>query len=224
MVRRYASLAALIALLVICNAGFAVSHGRAHLTWVLVGYAGLYAVYGLAKLGVRDIGLERAYLGKGLKYGAVALLVIFSVFLAVYLLDGNAFKDPRYHHSLGSDALSALLVIPLQTVFFEELAFRGILPAILRRIKNAQWFVVLISSIGFGLWHITSATAIGDYRVTSAIIVPGGVIIAATSVVTALAGAALCMLRYRSTSLVAPIVTHWSINAFALFFAYLSWR
>ena len=81
---------------------------------------------------------------------------------------------------LGRVALwRVLVVIPLGTVLPEELAFRGLLLALLGR-RYGVVAGILLSSGLFGLWHV----------------------------VPSLGGALLCWLRLRSGSLLALILTH----------------
>src|SRR5258708_6437465 len=62
--------------------------------------------------------------------GAVA--VVFAVGAAVPLTR-SAFRDSRYHFGWGHAALTAFVLIPVGTVLFEEVAFRGVLWGLLRR-------------------------------------------------------------------------------------------
>jgi membrane protease YdiL (CAAX protease family) len=211
---------ALLALLIICNLAFVYSEGWSRWIWQLVGFGGLFGVYKLAGLGLTDIGLSREQLGSGFKYGIVAIGLISVVFVSIFLIDRNVFTDKRYDQSLHTAIISALFFLPLQTVLFEEIAFRGIMPAILKKFNPAYWFALVISSLLFGLWHILSAP---HGSLAGVVTQSNLLIVAAVFIATATAGAILYILRYKSGSLVAPIMVHWFVNGLAITLAALAW-
>jgi membrane protease YdiL (CAAX protease family) len=213
-------LVALLALLVICNLAFVYSKGWTRWTWQLFSFGGLLVIYKLASLNLEDIGLSRARIGTGLKYGLATIAIILIVFLALYLINQNIFSDKRYDQSLHAALISALFIVPLQTVLFEELAFRGIMPALLKNIGAGFWITLITSALIFGLWHIATApkgNLAGVSSSSNLLII--GVVFAAT----ASAGAILYFLRYQSDSLVAPISVHWFVNGLAIVLSSLSW-
>lgn len=216
-------LAALVASLTVFNFAFVPATGWLRLFWNLSGYAVLLVVYKLAGLSLADIGLDKKYLKSGLIYGGSIVLLIAGVLGLTLIVNPAMFSDPRYHQSLSSALYASLVLLPLKTVFFEELAFRGILPALLMKFKNNRWFATIISSLGFGLWHITSAATIGSYHIGASIVVPKLLVILAVWLFTSVAGVILCELRWRSKSLVAPTVVHWFINGAGMILAALSW-
>jgi len=65
----------------------------------------------------------------------------------------DAFRDARYHLGWGGAFLTAFLLIPLGTVLFEEVAFRGVLWGLLRRGRGTVT-ATAVSSALFGLWHV----------------------------------------------------------------------
>jgi membrane protease YdiL (CAAX protease family) len=117
-----------------------------------------------------------------------------------------------------------LVSVPLGTVLLEELAFRGSLLALLRRLGSTTRAVV-VSSVLFGLWHI--APAIGTAGDNSAL--PGtsqsgsglAVAVVGTVIATTIAGVVFCWLRLRSGSLVAPMLGHIATNSGAFFIAWV---
>jgi len=111
-------------------------------------------------------------------------------------------------------------LLPLKTVLFEELTFRGILPALLLKVRHSQVFAMLISSVAYGAWHMVhfQNTLAGNVSA------PRFVVLLVTFATTFLAGLVFYGLRQRSDSLIAPIAVHWAINAGAIIFAALSWR
>ena len=68
-------------------------------------------------------------------------------------LTRDAFRDARYHSNTGHALLTAFVLIPLGTVLFEEVAFRGVLWALLRRWRGTRT-ATAVSSALFGLWHV----------------------------------------------------------------------
>ena len=61
---------------------------------------------------------------------------------------------------VGSALFTAFVRIPLGTVLFEEIAFRGVLWALLAR-HLGRWWVLGITSVLFGMWHVLAATHFG---------------------------------------------------------------
>ncbi|GAA0501676.1 abortive infection protein [Paractinoplanes deccanensis] len=89
-------------------------------------------------------------------------------------------------------ARTALIEIPLATVLFEEVAFRGVLLAL----AGPYW-----SSVLFGLWHFQPRRA-----------ALGAVLF------TAAAGLVLAWGREASGSLLVPFVWHWAANGLGVLF------
>ena len=108
-------------------------------------------------------------------------------------------------------AYDVLLRIPVGTVAWEEIAFRGVLRAALRRVL-AEPAATAVGSAVFGLWHIRpTAEALAVNRLAA----DGGTrILGVTTVAafTAGAGALMCLLRERSGSLAAPVLLHLAAN------------
>ena len=98
----------------------------------------------------------------------------------------------------GTTAQRVLLAIPLSTVFFEEVLFRGVLWAVLHRVVGLRVATVW-QALAFGAWHLPGAAAAGQ---------PAWAVLG----VTVLAGAGFGWLRERSGSLVAPAAVHWTLN------------
>ena len=100
--------------------------------------------------------------------------------------------------------------IPVGTVLWEEIAFRGVLQAALRRVMPEPAAIVVASGV-FGIWHIRPTAAAlrvnqlaGD-RLFAARVTAG---VAAT----AAGGALFSWLRARSGSLAAPVLLHLTTN------------
>ncbi|MEO3862185.1 CPBP family intramembrane glutamic endopeptidase [Acrocarpospora sp. B8E8] len=118
------------------------------------------ALLGIAlREGVRgeELGFERwkegAALGGGL---AVAVAVTYAAGIGLPRTR-SLFRDERALALSRSRLLEeALLQVPVGTVMLEEIAFRGVLPALLSRMTRART-AAAISSALFGLWHILPA-------------------------------------------------------------------
>lgn len=153
--------------------------------------------------------------GVDLAWGAPA------VWPAVAVLGGGAvlvrvrprlFADQRMAGVDGwGTAWRALVRIPLGTVVLEEVAFRGVLPALLA----PGWSAGL-----FGLWHVAPAAA--TLKVNG--VGRRGPGVAAAVVVTAAAGVALWELRVATGGLVAPALVHVAVNSGATVAAYVVLR
>jgi membrane protease YdiL (CAAX protease family) len=131
------------------------------------------------------------------------------------------FEDQRVADIDTASALAyqSLVRIPLGTALLEEFAFRGVLLALLARVRPMGTAVV-VSSVLFGLWHIRptlSALATNDLAATGW--AQSGAVTAAV-VLTTLGGFLFCALRLGSDSLVAPLVVHATTNSSATVAAY----
>lgn len=173
---------------------------------------------GLARMaGVswEEMGLDPNRLRHGLRLGArlgwiaapAGILVFAHPATRPYLLDRRAEVASR-----GEMWGRALVRFPLGTALFEEMAFRGVLPALLRTRRPAA--ADLLSAGFFALWHIipTARALAGNplgegmpRRRRAAVVVTG-------SVVAGLFGLVFSALRERSGSLAAPWLAHASLN------------
>ena len=120
----------------------------------------------------------------------------------------------------------AALVVPLATVVFEEVAFRGVLWGLFEVAHGALW-ATAVSAVLFGLWHVLPAVdgarpELADrdgWRAPDLLRQVAG-----TVVFTALAGVVFGVLRDRSGSLLAPGLLHWATNGLGIVAAALAWR
>ena len=101
--------------------------------------------------------------------------------------------------------------IPAGTVLWEEVAFRAVLLAALRRVWPGPSAAAVAGGL-FGLWHIRPTVA--ALRVNQVTAGPRATVAAVTAAVagTAAAGVALGWLRDRSGSLAAPVLVHLAAN------------
>jgi len=108
-------------------------------------------------------------------------------------------------------ACQTLIRIPVGTVLWEEIAFRGVLQAMLRRVMSEPAAIAVTSGV-FGLWHIrptAGALRVNGLARDRARAVTG---VAAGVAATAAGGAAFSWLRARSGRLAAPVALHLAIN------------
>jgi membrane protease YdiL (CAAX protease family) len=179
---------------------------------------GIAVAPGLALI-ARAAGLTRAELGlgrwrDGLRRGGIPALALAAGYgLLLVVPPARDVLERADGQSWPAVVLAVLLVIPVGTVLAEELAFRGVLWALVRR-RAGTAAATAISSVLFGLWHVLPALGAGPANE----IVGGAtaVRVAATVVVTGIAGVGFCWLRVRSGSLLAPALLHWAINGLGL--------
>jgi uncharacterized protein len=192
----------------------------------LVTAALLVAIGRAAGVSARDLGLSRHTAGRGLAVGAaVAAVIGAGIALGAALpLTQGWFEDERVADvdTPGELAYQALVRIPLGTALLEELAFRGVLLALLARIRPVAT-AVAVSSALFGLWHIRPTLGtLAANDVTGAWSQAGGV--TGAVIVTAIGGVLFCALRLGARSLLAPMVVHAATNSAAIVAAYVVLR
>ena len=172
-----------------------------------------------------DAGLGRGSLRRGATWGLflAAGTTVAVVAAALAPPTRELFLDPRVEGTgAGAIAFAALVRVPLGTVLLEEIGFRGVVYGLAARMWGVAWATV-ISSVLFGLWHVQPAIGV----VTSHPSVErfnGASAVAAAVLVSSLIGAALCELRRRSGSLLAPAALHWTANALGYVAAYLAFQ
>jgi uncharacterized protein len=198
--------------------------GDAHLAVGLVLAACLLAVARACGLTAADLGLARSAWPAGLRWGAAAAALVGAAYAVAYLLAPVRQALPEAEGGLGRAVLwTVLVVIPLGTVVPEELAFRGLLLALLGR-RRGVLAATLLSSGLFGLWHVLPSLGGGAANAAIADVVGGDAAgtalrVAVTVVSTSVAGVVLCWLRLRSGSLLAPILAHWTVNGLGVIVA-----
>ncbi len=165
-----------------------------------------------------ELGLARGRLPAGLRWGGAGSVAVASGYATALLTPAlrPLLRDARAaDRSRANLAFDALLRIPVGTVVWEEVAFRGVLPAVLTRLVPPG-SAVAGSSLLFGLWHVrptldglaANGVARGPAATTAA--VAGG------CAVTAGAGVLFAALRLRSGSLLAPVLLHLATNVLGL--------
>lgn len=203
-----AALSGLVAALAIANiARSALVPGRWHFVFNLG--IGLVAVAfaALAGLNRSEMGLDRSKQRAGLRLGGIAF-ALTSLVVIVAALTG-AVSDDRTEVTFREMLLRTLVVIPLATVVVEEVAFRGTLHGLLRRVTSPRW-AAAAGAVLFGLWHVFPAWrggSAGDVEVSRAAAAAG------TFAATTAAGLVFVWLRTRSDSLLAPVMFHLATNS-----------
>ncbi len=180
-------------------------------------------------LGWSELGLGREHWRSGAGYAAAAAGLVLTVIAVGALLPWTRpmFLNDRYATVSGA-VVASMVIIPLQTVIPEELAFRGVLHGALDRAWGFRG-VAAAGSLLFGLWHIASSLGLTAGNVGFTRILGGGFFGMAAGVVgavlaTAAAGFVFTWLRRRSGSLIAPIALHWSLNGMGALAAALVWH
>jgi len=164
-----------------------------------------------------DLGLHPDQLRSGLRLGSAAAAPVVAAFALAALTPATRplLNDQRVASLTNRQlAYQVLVRIPVGTVAWEEIAFRGVLQAALRRVL-AEPAATAAASATFGLWHIRpAAEALALNRLAPS---RGARIAAVTAVAagTAAAGALLSVLRQRSGSLAAPVLLHLAANCTA---------
>jgi membrane protease YdiL (CAAX protease family) len=201
----------------------------ASIVTVPVAAIGLVAWLRVNGLGWAELGLGREHWKSGAAYAAGAVAAVMAVIGVGALLPLTRPMFMNQHYATISGALLAsMIIIPLQTVIPEELAFRGVLHGALNRAWGFRG-VALAGSLLFGMWHIVTSLGLTSSNVGFTRIFGGGVVgmvagVVLAVVATAAAGFVFSWLRRRSGSLLAPIALHWSLNGLGALAAALVWQ
>jgi membrane protease YdiL (CAAX protease family) len=176
-----------------------------------------------------ELGLGREHWKSGMGYALGAVTVVGSVIGIGVMLPMTRPMFLNHHYATISGALVAsMVVIPLQTVIPEELAFRGVLHGALNRAWGFRG-VALMGSLLFGLWHVATSLGLTSGNVGFTRLFGGGVAgmlagVTLAVLATGAAGFVFSWLRRRSGSLIAPIALHWSLNGLGALAAALVWH
>ena len=165
----------------------------------------------------RDMGFKNW--AKGARCGLAVFLIGFGLYLVALVLPGfkDLFHDRRVDGGSGRVFYEALVRIPMGTVVLEELAFRAVLPAVFATYMST-FRACIFASVLFGLWHVLPSLNLADVNPLFDWLLGDGLAgkVAGVSLAvfgTFLAGLWLCFLRYRSGSILAPVIAHISSNS-----------
>jgi uncharacterized protein len=227
--RVYLDIAVVVAVLVATNMLAHFTTAWANIVVVPAGALALVALMRSRGLGWAEIGLGRQHWRSGARYAITAVAVVGSVIAVGALLPWTRPMFLNNHYATISGALLAsMIIIPLQTVIPEELAFRGVLHGTLDRAWGFRG-VATVGSLLFGLWHIASSFGLtsGNVGFTHLLGTGEGAMVAGVVMAvfaTGAAGFVFTWLRRRSGSLLAPIALHWSLNGMGALAAAAVWH
>jgi membrane protease YdiL (CAAX protease family) len=173
-----------------------------------------------AGAGLREQGLSPETVPRGVRVGLatgvpIALLVGLGAFFPP---TRRFFRDGRVTQATPTKAAYELFIrIPLATSTSEELMFRSALEGVLAR-NRSPLRAALISALLFGTWHVLPALdrLNSNPGLTSAhrgSVARRAAVVAGTVGMTAAASLGLSWLRRRTSSVIAPILVHYGINA-----------
>ncbi|WP_308123333.1 CPBP family intramembrane glutamic endopeptidase [Modestobacter marinus] len=161
-----------------------------------------------------DLGLSRDRLPAGLRCGGAWAGMVAGGYAVALAVPGlrPLLADARVAGLGGREIAHQVLVrIPLGTVLWEEVAFRGVLPAALARVGSVR-AATATSAVVFGIWHVRptwdalAANDLADGPVRRTL----GVLLGC--LFTGAAGVLFGRLRARSGSLLAPALLHLAAN------------
>ncbi|OBG29146.1 CPBP family intramembrane glutamic endopeptidase [Mycobacterium sp. E3198] len=222
-------IAVVVAVLVLTNLIAHFTTPWASIATVPAAAVGLAVLMRARGLDWADLGLGRAHWRSGLGYALGAVAVVAAVIAVGILLPMTRQMFLNNHYATISGALIAsMIVIPLQTVIPEELAFRGVLHGALNRAWGFRG-VALGGSLLFGLWHVATSLGLTSNNVGFTRLFGGGFAgmlagVTLAVLATGAAGFVFSWLRRRSGSLIAPIALHWSLNGLGALAAALVWH
>ena len=227
--RIYADIAVVVVILALTNLIAHFTTPWANVAAVPAAALGLLVLVRSRGLGWAELGLGREHWKSGLGYALAAVVLVLSVIAVGVLLPWTRPMFLNNHYATISGALIAsMVIIPLQTVIPEELAFRGVLHGALDRAWGFRG-VAATGSLLFGFWHIATSLGLTSNNVGFTKLFGGGLLGTVAGVVlavvaTAVAGFVFTWLRRRSGSLIAPIALHWSLNGMGALAAALVWH
>jgi membrane protease YdiL (CAAX protease family) len=189
-------------------------HDRRYVRVNLGATGAALAAAALSGLTAADLGLGRGRWRPGrLGCRLAAAVAAGWVLIAVVPVARPLLGDKRIAALDGrAVAYQALIRIPVGTALWEEIAFRGVLQAALRRVMP-KTAAIAVTSCVFGVWHVRPtlqglrANGLAGTRARALAGVTAGV--AATTA----GGVLFSWLRERSGSLTAPILLHVATNS-----------
>lgn len=168
-----------------------------------------------------DLGIRPADAAAGLRLGlAAAAVATGGVVLGASLPATRPFFHDRRVTAVGRGEVAYHLAvrIPLATALAEELAFRGALLGLLQR-RRSRAAAVRWAALLFGAAHALPTLKHYDGNPASGLIADPRrgrrIAVLGTMLSTAAAGCMFAWLRFRSRSLVAPVLAHAAINVSA---------
>ncbi|GGM16889.1 CPBP family intramembrane glutamic endopeptidase [Nakamurella endophytica] len=227
--RRLSALGVAVLVLVVSNImSNRVLPAPAYVPWNLSVAVLLLFVAHLGGAGPVAVGLGIRYwhrpVGIGLLLTA-GVALIFGIGMAIPATR-DAFLDSRAATSgLGVMLYQVLVRIPLGTVVLEEVAFRGVLPALFGASPAIRWRwgPVLGASALFGLWHILPSIGIASGNRAVADVLGGNQLVTTVLAVLSMvaAGVLMCALARLGKGIKTTMLLHWATNSLGFVAAWL---
>jgi CAAX protease family protein len=189
-------------------------HNRRYVRVNLCATAVALAAAALSGLTPADLGLGRGRWLPGRPGYRLAATVAAGWLLIAAVPAARPLLDDKRITSLDAReaAYQALVRIPVGTALWEEVAFRGVLQAALRRVMPKTTAIAVTSCL-FGVWHIRPT--LQALRANGLAGAPGRTVAGVTAAVaaTTAGGVLFSWLRERTGSLTAPILLHVATNS-----------
>ncbi len=201
---------------------------RGYVTGNLAVSGVLVAIGHRAGLAWDEMGLHPARYRHGLRTGAWAAAGATAAALIALGHPGirNLLLDERAAPTSGASVWRrALARFPLGTALFEEVAFRGVIPALLRQ-RHRLLTAETLSAGAFAIWHLIptyralAGNPLGEAMSPGRRAAAGTVGAAAAGVF----GLGFSWMRRRSGTLVAPWLAHASLNTLSYLAGVGAWR
>ena len=225
----YVDIAVVVVVLALSNLVAHFTTPWASVATVPAAAVGLLLLLRTRGLGWTELGLGREHWKTGLGYAVAAVALVLTLIAIGALLPWTRqlFMNDRYATVSGA-LIASMVIIPLQTVIPEELAFRGVLHGALNRAWGFRG-VAAAGSLLFGLWHVVTSLGLTSGNAGFTQLFGGGVAgqligVLLAVAATGAAGFIFTWLRKRSGSLLAPIALHWSLNGLGALAAALVWH
>lgn len=178
----------------------------------------------LTQMTRHEIGLTRW--GSGLRWGGAVVLGGAVMYLAALILPAtrDLFYDGRVYGGVDRLVFETLIRIPFGTVILEEVAFRGVLPALFAQ-QMTKVKASLCASALFGLWHVLPAASLNEINPVVESIFGSGIFGQVGGIVFAVLGTMalgvwMCWLRFASGSLLTTVIVHIGSNSGAYLVAW----
>ncbi len=188
------------------------------LTIASLSVSGLLLVWALRidRLSLNALGIRRQGAFTQGQVGLIfgAMLVLPAVLFLAFPPSGVPSISVGGVQALGRGELflQIFLRMPLGTIIIEELAFRGILLANLKRFTTVPWAIIGSSAV-FAVWHIGVNFHIMETSLKSNQDIVAVVTFAGLYLGVFFAGCIWAALKELTNHLAAPMVAHWVVNS-----------
>jgi membrane protease YdiL (CAAX protease family) len=156
--------------------------------------------------------------------GVAAVAAVLATGWAVPSIREVFADSPAARISTGGLLWAVLVRVPFGTVLLEEVAFRGVIPALLGADgRRWTWRPVLAASALFGLFHLAPALSLDRCeQAVHSLFCPAGPVAGPAAVMVAAMGlgVVLCAVRHVGGGLLAPLIVHTAANSTGYFLAW----